>query len=168
MRYAIMFVLVACACGPAPVPDGGVDAGPSFSDGGAIDAVGGCYWRANGQKFILSFEAPSGLCTNVSFRRRDAGSFAERFAAQVRGPDSAYGVDDARVGLCSWPEELPDGSLNPQASPIDDFRADLQWFVQGGHPLTWAGSGTISYFGNRYWFRTPDGNVGMMNPCLGP
>ncbi len=169
------FWFAACACPNQPFDsgtqfdsgiDGGIDAGPSYADGGEIEATGGCYDRNGGRKFILYFVG-GGLCSRISFRRFDGG-FDPLFAETVTAPEN-YLVDDARAGLCSMPFEQADGRLNQNAARVDSVRGVVAWAgYQAGRPWTYSAKGSLAFFGSEYWFSTPDVGSGLTDPCREP
>ncbi len=135
----------------------------------------------DGSKFILVFDTDDKvLCAAVSFRRFDGG-FSPMFSGGpwpqdytfYDGPWAAqpwydYEIDEARVGLCSMPEEQADGRLNEAGAPLEDFHAThltLDWQVK---PQAFHTQGTLSFFGRQYRFATEPSGAGLNVQCLGP
>lgn len=137
MKGICVFVLClsSCVC-LENASDSGVDAAVdagSVSDGGLIEATGGCFNDSGGRKFILYFENDA-ICAALSFRHRDAG-FVPLFVDSTSGPED-YEIDEAKVGLCSAPFEETSGRLNSAGAPIQDVSGEFGWAVyQAGRPM---------------------------------
>lgn len=184
-----LLVFASCEC-IQPKPDAslddagldaGLDGGRVWEDGGEIDVAGGCTRVPEGSKFIVVFDTKDRvLCAAVSFRRFDGG-FAPMFGGGpwpleykfypgewAAEPYSDYEIDEARVGLCTTPEEQADGRLNEAGVPIEDFKATkltIGWQVV---PQTVEAEGTIAFFGRQHRFSTSQSTAGMNERCRGP